>query len=200
MSNDVMDTIEDVFALGTVGTLAVARLAVPVGVGVSVVKENGRAKKVSELTEQTYDLTASSKMLEAAYKGKLKDFKKALEDGGNITAINKNGQDALMIAVMGGSDEIANYILDTPELASQIDYKRCDHEGMTLQDFIEKRLKSNISSKSHSARMNSLKWLDVNKKVSKNLMKQTLEEAQGKARSDTNYDLCQMIDRNMIER
>ena len=38
------------------------------------------------------------------------------------------------------------------------------------------------------------------KQSSKNLMKQTLEEAQGKARSDTNYELCQMIDRNMIER
>lgn len=200
MGKSTWDNIEDFLALGTVSTIAVALVTVPVGIGVTIVKEHNRAKKVSEVTEQTADLTTSSKMLKAAYTGNLEDFKQALKDGGNIAAVNKDGQDALMVAVLGGREEIANYILDTPELANKIDYKRCDNNGMSLQDFIEKRLKSNISSKSHSARVNSLKWLDVNKKVNKNLVKQSLEEAQGQARSDTNYDLCHMVDRNMIER
>ena len=183
---------------------AVAAVVLPVvgvGAGISAVHHKIEAKKAAQITEQTDNDTASSKMMKSAYQGDLEGFKQALKDGADIKAVNRDGQDVLIVALSGASYEIASYILDTPELANQIDYKRCDNNGVKAQDIVAKTIESKCSSRHlASSRQTAVKMLDVYKKIIAGTVKQTLEEAQGKARSDTNYDLFEMVDNNILQK
>lgn len=182
--------LEDVIEKTVVSTIVAAPI-IAGGIGGTIAYYNKvEAKEAAQLKEQTDNDTANSKMLKAAYKGNLKDFKQALEEGASVTTLNRAGRDALMLAVSMGNYEVASYILSQSELANQIDYKRCDDEGICLQDIIE----------SKSADKPSPKLRAIKRIVNDNLQVQIREEAQGKARSDTNFDLCRMVAGNMQEK
>ena len=139
------------------------------------------AKKASQLKEQSPTETSDKKMLKAAYEGNTENFDQALKDGANFNAVNREGQNVLMVSLsnkLGNSDfDVAFHILNNPELAQKIDYKQVDDNGCTVMDLINNK----IASKS-TERLQAIK-----KMTYKNLRQQKEEEAVGKIRSSTSY-------------
>lgn len=169
-----------------------AAVSIPAGVTSVHAIENIVAKKVSTLDGNTENTDANRAMFKAAYMGDVEAFKQALDQGASLKATNKQGQDVLMVALMRSNYncDIASYILDNEELADQIDFKRRDENGICVKDIVLKRLEKESSSNLSI----------ISKKIDKNRAKQTLEESQGKRRSDTIYDFFEMINANGIEK
>ncbi len=192
MSENIGKKIEDAFD-------NISEIAVPVIVAGAIIGGAGvRAyENISDLKYQKKICTSieqnnntNNNMLKSAFKNKLETFKKSIDEGADIKTTNQYGQDALMVAIQGKSYDVASYILNTPELASKIDYNRCDINGNNLTSIIE----SEIAEKT------SPQLQEIIKSVNKNRGKQTNEETQGKTRSDTCWDMMSMVDRNMLEK
>ena len=121
--------------------LAAAASSTLVGLGI---KENIQ-KKIDHEPVSKEATDTDKELMKAAWKNKLEVFKTSLENGADITTLNKLGQNALMAAVDGQAYDVAKYILETPEIASKIDYKQCDRNGYNISDYIETKLLENKS-------------------------------------------------------
>ena len=185
VGEEIVDFSKD-FAKAT--AIAAVAVGVPLGglVAAQLAQQKVYTKKVSKVQGQT-DIV-NQRMLEAAYLNDVEAFKQALKDGANFNTLNRDGQDVLMIAIRGKCGDVVDYLLDTPELSNQIDFKRRDFNGKSAQDILNQRL---IRTEKPE------RLAELNAKITKNIVKQTLEEAQGKVRSDTNYDLFEMMDHNL---
>ena len=185
VGEEIVDFSKDFAKATAIDAVAVG---VPLGglVAAQLAQQKVYTKKVSKVQGQT-DIV-NQRMLEAAYLNDVEDFKQALKDGANFNTLNRDGQDVLMIAIRGKCGDVVDYLLDTPELSNQIDFKRRDFNGESAQDILNQRL---IRTEKPE------RLAELNAKITKNIVKQTLEEAQGKVRSDTNYDLFEMMDHNL---
>lgn len=131
-----------------------------------------------------------SKMMKAAYKNKLEVFKQALNNGASIETLNKLEQDALMVAISGDAYDVASYIIETPELAKKIDYKRYDQNLICLNDLIEAKLLEHPTPE----------LISIKRRVDQNREQQIKEEANGKLRNNTCWNMMNMVDNNMIKK
>jgi len=182
---NAFDNISEIAVPVLVAGASIVGLSVKVSEDISDLKYQ---KKICTSIEQNNN--TDNNMLKAAFKNKLETFKKSINEGADIKTTNQYGQDALMVAIQGKSYDVASYILNTPELASKIDYNRCDINGNNLTSIIESAIVETTSPQLQ----------EILKSVNKNRGKQTKEEMQGKTRSDTCWDMMSMVDRSMLEK
>ena len=137
VGEEIVDFSKD-FAKAT--AIAAVAVGVPLGglVAAQLAQQKVYTKKVSKVQGQT-DIV-NQRMLEAAYLNDVEAFKQALKDGANFNTLNRDGQDVLMIAIRGKCGDVVDYLLDTPELSNQIDFKRRDFNGKSAQDILNQRL------------------------------------------------------------
>lgn len=95
-----------------------------------------------------------------------------------------------MVALSGDSYDVAKHILETPELANKIDYKRYDQNSVCLSDIIEAKLLENPTPE----------LVSIKRQFDKNREEQIKEEARGKSRSNTCWDIMSMVDKSVIEK
>lgn len=183
----ILDTIENYSGLVLNPMFLIGATAITVA-GLSVKQEIDQQRQSCTLNEDANRI--DSKMMKAAYKNKLEVFKQSLDNGASIETVNKLGQDALMVALSGDSYDVAKHILETPELANKIDYKRYDQNSVCLGDIIEAKLLENPTPE----------LVSIKRQVDKNREEQIKEEARGKSRSNTCWDVMSMVDKSVLEK
>jgi ankyrin repeat protein len=170
-----------VFGLATivVGATAVAAL-----------KNYNDKSEVITLKTSTLNDEANTKLLSAVFENNVDDFKQALKDGAKITTLNHHNQNALMIAIARGAYGVSGYILSTPELRDNIDYKQADDKSITVMDIIQSKIDYALhKTRKHASPEELAPELEMAKRVvTQQLQKQNQEEAKGQARSNTKYD------------
>ena len=94
----------------------------------------------------------------------------------NINATNKDGETALMLALVYDRLDVAEYLLE--KFGDKIEYKARTNEGIGYQDIMKARL--------HSPKANA-QDLKINRMIKANTKKEEQQIKEGKARSTDSY-------------
>jgi len=203
MSNDIKEKIRtmkhhierkwdnlDILVQG--GIVSLACVSMLAG-GLSIITDI-REQDESNMTVKTKHQAENTALLAAAFNDDVENFELAIKNGANLKeAVNQYGRNALMISIQEGRPyDVAMYILNSPELRKQIDYKQRDSEGKDLFDYIQEKIDYHSFKRSYY-----LPTLQKAQKIAKEqLNEQNKEEANGKARSNIKYDAFVRLAKN----